>query len=154
MCVPFDIYGGSPISSCMARRRSASHAALSRRVQLAFGKRLKRSRKLETRGRIKQAGLAKALDVSRTSISNMERGRHRVFLDQVYAAAQVLGTTIEELLPTLDEAFPPTPVTASASTSITDKSMRSAADLVRTIQERAVIEYARQDAQSSETSQS
>src|SRR4051812_2420311 len=119
----------------MARRRSPSHAALSRRVQSAFGRRLKRSRKRSQRGRVNQEALAGALDVSRTSISNIERGRHRVFLDQVYAAAQALGTSLDELLPTLQEVFPSTTVTTPSGTGITDKSMRSVVDLVRTIQE-------------------
>src|SRR4051812_40119815 len=118
----------------MARHRNASHAALSGRVQVVFGRRLKRCRKRASRGRTNQETLAVALDVSRTSVSNMERGRHRIFLDQVYAAAQALGVRIEELLPTVAEVFPPTYVTASPSGAITDKSMRSAADIVRTIQ--------------------
>lgn len=137
----------------MARRRSATHAALSRRVQIAFGRRLKRSRKRGTHRKIKQDALADVLDVSRTTISNMERGRHRVSLDQVYAVAKALGITIEELLPSFEEVFPATAVTTSSASPITDKSMRSAVDLVRTIQERAALEYAAQSAELSKRSQ-
>ena len=82
----------------------------------------------------------------------MERGRHRIFLDQVYAAAHALGVTIEDLLPTVAEVFPATYMTASPSGAITDKSMRSAVDIVRTIQEKAALEYAtREAAQSKRT---
>lgn len=138
----------------MARRRSATHAAIGRRVQTAFGRHLKQSRKRGTRGKVKQDALAVALDVSRTTISNMERGRHRVFLDQVYAIAKALDTTIDQLLPRFEEVFPLTDVTTSSAAHITDKSMRSVVDLVRTIQEKAALEHAVQSAQSSKRTQS
>jgi transcriptional regulator with XRE-family HTH domain len=126
----------------MARRRSASHAAVSRRVQIAFGRRLKRSRKNGASRKFKQDALADILDVSRTTISNMERGRHRVFLDQVYAVAKALEIGIEELLPSFEEVFPPTDVTTSSATPITDKSLKSVVGLVRVIQERLALEHA------------
>jgi transcriptional regulator with XRE-family HTH domain len=138
----------------MARRRSATQAALGRRVQLTFGRNLKRSRKRGTRGKVKQETLAVALDVSRTTISNMERGRHRVVLDQVYATAKALDTTIDQLLPNFAEVFPATEVTTSSVAPITDKSMRSVVDLVRTIQDKAALEYAVQSAQASKRTQS
>jgi transcriptional regulator with XRE-family HTH domain len=138
----------------MARRRSATHAALSRRVQIAFGRRLKASRKRGARGKIKQDALADVMEVSRTTISNMERGQHRVFLDQVYAVAGALGVSINDLLPSVEEVFPGTQVTTSSGSAITGKSMRSVVDLVRTIQERAAVDYAAQNPQSSKRPQS
>lgn len=130
----------------MARRRSAEHAALSRRVQSAFGRRLRHGRRNASQGRIKQDALAKALDVSRTSISNMERGRHRIFLDQAYAAAQALGVTMDQLLPSLTEVFPSTPVMTGSHGSVTDKSVRLVLELVRSIQERAALDVQTQGA--------
>lgn len=84
-----------------------------------------------------QDTLAAALDVSRTSVSNIERGRHRVFLDQVYAAARELGVGIHELLPTVDEVFPTAAVQAAPAAALTPRSMREVGDLARSIQERA-----------------
>ena len=72
----------------------------------------------------------------------MERGRHRVFLDQVYAVAKALEIGIEELLPSFEEVFPPTDVTTSSATPITDKSLKSVVGLVRVIQERLALEHA------------
>jgi len=68
--------------------------------------------------------------------------------------AKALGITIEELLPSFEEVFPATQVTTSSASPITDKSMRSAVDLVRTIQERGALEYAAQSAELSKRSQS
>lgn len=121
----------------MARRRSPESSALSQRVQVAFGKRLKEARRRAPRGRVQQDALAAALDVSRTSVSNIERGRHRIFLDQVYAAARELGVEVADLLPTLEEAFPSTPVQAAPNTHLSPQTVLKATDLARIIQERA-----------------
>jgi transcriptional regulator with XRE-family HTH domain len=49
--------------------------------------------------------LAEVLHITRTSVSNIERGRHRVFLDQVFLAARRLGIGVTELLPDLESVF-------------------------------------------------
>jgi transcriptional regulator with XRE-family HTH domain len=46
-----------------------------------------------------QQSFADALGVSRTTVSNIERGMQRVFLDQVYRAAEILGRPPADLLP-------------------------------------------------------
>lgn len=111
--------------------------AMSKRVQVAFGQRLRLARRRVKRGPIRQDAIAAALDVSRTSVSNMERGRHRVFLDQVYAAARELGVGIHELLPTVEEIFPSEPVQAAPDAALTPQAVREVGDLARSIQERA-----------------
>jgi transcriptional regulator with XRE-family HTH domain len=111
--------------------------ALSKRVQIGFGKKLHHARRNAKYGRMQQHTLAVALDVSRTTISNIERGRHRVFLDQVYAAAHALGVGMEELLPKFDEIFPAAAVIAAPDASVTAHSMRAVGELARAIQERA-----------------
>jgi hypothetical protein len=75
----------------------------------------------------------------------MERGRHRLFLDQVYAAAEALHVPLDALLPTLADIFPATPVTRAPHATVTDKSVRAILGLVRTIQESAALENARKD---------
>ncbi|NOT09559.1 MAG: helix-turn-helix transcriptional regulator [Gemmatimonadales bacterium] len=77
---------------------------MSQKVQHAFGKRLRELRSL-AHPKISQDVLAETLQVSRTSISNIENGRHRVFLDQVYAAAARLGVQVHELLPPEEDIF-------------------------------------------------
>lgn len=63
-------------------------------MQVAFGKRLKAAR-----GDTPQSVLATALGVTRSSISNIENGRHRIFLDQVFALAAALKVDVADLLP-------------------------------------------------------
>jgi transcriptional regulator with XRE-family HTH domain len=46
-----------------------------------------------------QQSFADALGLSRTTVSNIERGIQRVFLDQVYRAAEILGKRPADLLP-------------------------------------------------------
>lgn len=94
----------------MGKTRSAESKGMSLKVQRAFGKRLREVRSL-VQPKISQDVLAETLQVSRTSISNIENGRHRVFLDQVYAAAARLGVQVHELLPPEEDIFTRSPVT-------------------------------------------
>src|SRR5438445_9241902 len=119
----------------MARLRSSEQQGVSKRVQVAFGKRLRSQRK----GRRSQDALAEYLDVSRTSVSNIERGRHRVFLDQAYLAARALGVTLNDLLPTLDEVFAPVPVALEEDSGVGESSVRRVSEIASTIQQRATI---------------
>ena len=101
----------------MRKRRSTEGRELSRQVQIAFGRQLKAQRHA-TRPVVSQADLALALGVSRTSISNIENGRHRVFLDQLFAAASALRVSAASLLPDDSAFIPAAPVHTSANTRI------------------------------------
>jgi transcriptional regulator with XRE-family HTH domain len=46
-----------------------------------------------------QTQLGERVGLSRTSITNIEQGRQKVLLHQVYLLAESLGATIESLLP-------------------------------------------------------
>ena len=72
--------------------RTSAHA---RQVAKEFGRRLKAMRS----ERMGQEAFADALGVSRTTVSNIERGKQRVFLDQAYRAAEILAVPIGKLLP-------------------------------------------------------
>jgi transcriptional regulator with XRE-family HTH domain len=111
---------------------------MSQRVQATFGSRLKKARKEAARQRIRQDALAAALEISRTSISNIERGRHRVFLDQVYAAARALGVEVADLLPTMEEVFPRSAV--STAGAMPAKAAREVSEMISALRERAVRE--------------
>jgi transcriptional regulator with XRE-family HTH domain len=89
----------------MARTRSNEHREVSARIQFAFGTRLQNARRERSSSRTNQAALAKHLGVTRPSISNIERGQHRIFLDQVYLAARALGVPLADLLPNLEDVF-------------------------------------------------
>jgi transcriptional regulator with XRE-family HTH domain len=72
-------------------------------VQREFGGRLKRVRREKG---MKQMTLGNRLGLSRTSISNIERGDQRVALELAYQVAHILGVSLRELLPTLEEVTP------------------------------------------------
>jgi len=80
--------------------RTGASRDIARRVQLEFGKRLKRARKEKG---LKQLALASKLGLTRTSISNIERGEQRIFLDLAYEAAAFLGVEVAALIPPVSE---------------------------------------------------
>ena len=80
--------------------RSNTSRDIARRVQLGFGNRLKQARKEKG---MKQLALASKLGLTRTSISNIERGEQRISLDLVYEAADLLGVEVTALIPSMSE---------------------------------------------------
>jgi transcriptional regulator with XRE-family HTH domain len=108
----------------MARTRSAREREFSTGIQKAFGQRLKAARKASNIG---QEDLANALGLSRTSISNLEQGRQRVFLDQVYLMAERLQVPLADLLP------PPHDV-------VEEYTIRTPADMPLSARESAVVQ--------------
>src|SRR3989442_9657415 len=79
----------------MASARSRT-PELARRVAREVGRRLKAARRER---RVAQDAFAEAMGVSRTTASNIERGQQRLFLDQIYRAAEILRISIDVLLP-------------------------------------------------------
>jgi transcriptional regulator with XRE-family HTH domain len=63
---------------------------------LEFGKLLRRYR---NRLKLTQDDLAERVGLSRTSITNIEQGRQKVLLHQVFVLAESLGVTPDALLP-------------------------------------------------------
>lgn len=61
-----------------------------------FGRLLARRR---AEAKLSQRAFAKAVGLSRTSITNIERGRQPVSLPTLYAMAYILGRDIADLLP-------------------------------------------------------
>jgi transcriptional regulator with XRE-family HTH domain len=118
----------------MARKRSPERLSISGRLQGLFGQRLQHARRSSPNKRV-QADLAKALGVSRTTVSNIERGRHRVFLDQVFVAARELGVGVEILLPGLYEVFPETSVSTAPDVSFDPNTTKVAAEVARAVSE-------------------
>ena len=113
----------------MGKQRSSASRELSVSVQEAFGARLKQIR-VKTTPRFTQDMIASALEVSRTSVSNIENGRHRIFLDQVYAAAHVLNVPVSSLLPNTEELFSSPSVHSSPSAGITSQQLEELGPLV------------------------
>jgi transcriptional regulator with XRE-family HTH domain len=119
----------------MPQRRDAATQDLNQRIQRAFGERLARARAGGPKPLLQQ-DLANRLRLSRTSISNIERGSQNVFLVQIYLAAQILGIDAKDLLPTMDEIFPPTPMTAAPDDPLPADAAQSALHVVQRIERR------------------
>lgn len=114
----------------MSRKRDPKTTAVALLVQKAFGERLKRARK-----GMKQQTLAADLRITRTSVSNIERGRHRIFLDQVYVAAHSLGVSVEALLPSLLEVFPEQDVMFASDVPMSVDSAKLATEIAISVRE-------------------
>jgi transcriptional regulator with XRE-family HTH domain len=66
------------------------------RLYKLFGLKVK---KIRERKELSQAVVAKEIGLSRTSITNIERGHQHVSLHMLYELSRVLGVEIVELLP-------------------------------------------------------
>lgn len=55
-----------------------------------------------SRQRLTQEELANCIQMSRTSVTNLEKGRQRIPVHTLVAIAQALGTPLSELLPKTD----------------------------------------------------
>lgn len=84
----------------MATKRDGRRLELCSRIQKEFGKRFRNQR--ITSGRL-QKNIAVEMNLTRTTVSNIERGTQRLYLDQVFQAAYVFGVGLEELLPSVAE---------------------------------------------------
>ena len=65
-------------------------------IYAMFGDRV---RALREEKKFTQEELARKVDLSRTSITNIEKGRHRVLLHQVVEIAEALDASPNDLLP-------------------------------------------------------
>src|SRR5260370_29919726 len=59
--------------------------------------------KIARKSKKSQQELAGSLNLTRTSITNIEMGNQRVQIDTLWQIADILGVSIQELLPTKDE---------------------------------------------------
>ena len=113
----------------MARARSTSRTPeMARQVAREVGRRLKTARRER---RIAQDAFAEAMGVSRTTASNIECGHQRLFLDQIYRAAEILGIPIEKLLPTQQYSEQRPVVHAAADDPLSRDDARQVADVAR-----------------------
>jgi transcriptional regulator with XRE-family HTH domain len=101
-----------------------------REVLKQFGRRLKAAREARHE---KQQSLADALQLSRTTVSNLERGTQRVFLDQVYDCAIILGTDLNDLLPGVADVKSKPAVTTSPDDPLTRAAQDTAVAVIETI---------------------
>ena len=65
-------------------------------INKLIGARIEKFRK---KSKISQADVGEMLDLSRVSIYNMEIGKHKCSLENLYKIAAILGVTTHDLLP-------------------------------------------------------
>lgn len=73
------------------------------RLYQAFGRAVRMRR--ETRDGMTQEKLGHAVGLSRTSITNIERGRQHVSLHQLFALADALKVQVTELMPSMSHVL-------------------------------------------------
>jgi len=120
----------------MAKRRTRPHRREATVLQREVGRRVKEAR---DRGGRSQTELAEVLGLSRTSVSNLERGKHRVFVDQVYVAANWLSVTLPDLLPPISQVFLPDGLTAAADDPLPPGAAAEAENVVKSVREALAV---------------
>jgi putative transcriptional regulator len=112
----------------MPKRRDTKTREICERIQGVFGERLKA---LRTDRGMGQKALAPHMQLSRTSVSNLECGLHLPSLDEVYRAAHCFGVPVEALLPAVQEVFPDGAIHAAADDPLSDEDTLVATQIVR-----------------------
>lgn len=77
-----------------------------------FGSRLRALREEKS---VTQEELARRVDLSRTSITNIEKGRQRIMLHQVVELAEALETDVGALIPLVPQAESEEPLRADVA---------------------------------------
>jgi transcriptional regulator with XRE-family HTH domain len=85
--------------------------------------------------KVKQDVLADSLGISRTTASNIECGKQRISIDQLYFAAAVIGVAVADLLPPLEVVQPVTLVRTPTDDPLSPTAM---GNLINVIQELAL----------------
>lgn len=112
----------------MPKRRDAKTREICERIQRVFGERLKA---LRAECEMGQKALAPRMQLSRTSVSNLECGLHLPSLDEVYRAAHCFGVPVEALLPAVQEVFPDGAIHTAADDPLSEEETLVAARIVR-----------------------
>lgn len=126
--VVLDVLASPGTFERMPKRRDAKTREICERIQKVFGERLKALRAQREMG---QKALAPRMQLSRTSVSNLECGLHLPSLDEVYRAAHCFGVPVDALLPPVEEVFPDGAIHTAADDPLTEAAATVAAQIVR-----------------------
>jgi transcriptional regulator with XRE-family HTH domain len=77
--------------------------AAAERLYKAFGQRVRDRR---TKNQLSQEALGQEIGLSRTSVTNIERGHQHISLHTLYTLSDVLGVDVSTLLPDKSELVP------------------------------------------------
>lgn len=74
-----------------------------KRLYVALGERIRSAREGYSGGRMTQAELAEAVQLERTSITNIEKGNQKIPVHMLYRLCDVLRIPVAETLPAMSE---------------------------------------------------
>ena len=114
----------------MAKKRDPKRLELCRRIQREFGARFRSVRK---EARLGQKQVSARMSLTRTTISNIERGKQRVYLDQLFEAAHLFDVPVEALLPRVQDVFDSISLRIAADAPLTPAAAIDAARVVRDV---------------------
>jgi transcriptional regulator with XRE-family HTH domain len=127
----------------MGKRRDGRHLEACKRLQIEFGRRLKAAR--VERGEM-QKQLGGRMGLSRTSVSNLERGKQRIYLDQLFQASHLLGFPLDQLLPPVEKVFPKHAFRTATDDPLSSKAEEEASRVIRTVTSKGIRQITSQSA--------
>jgi DNA-binding XRE family transcriptional regulator len=98
-----------------------------------IGQMIKKSRQNHKPSPISQQTLARKANLSRTSIVNIEKGKHHIQIHTLFSIAQSLNVGLIELLPTIDTEKT---LKITSSTELTPQNENSVKKIINKIQEK------------------
>jgi transcriptional regulator with XRE-family HTH domain len=101
-------------------------------VQRAFGQRLQAARR---RQGLMQKTLAAQMGLTRANLSNIERGKQRIYLDQVLQVAHLLSVATADLLPDLDDIYPKSSISSPSDDPIAPDLQEEVSRVLRSVVE-------------------
>jgi transcriptional regulator with XRE-family HTH domain len=114
----------------VAKRRDGKRLEMCSRIQKEFGTRFRRARK---NAGFLQKTIALEMNLTRTTISNIERGTQRLYLDQVFQAAHVLGEDLHALLPSVADVYKAPEIRTPSDAPLTRAAAEAAQQIISTV---------------------
>ena len=114
----------------VAKRRDGQRLEVCGRIQKEFGRRFREARVKS--GRL-QRNIAVEMSLTRTTISNIERGTQRLYLDQVFQAAHVLSVDLPTLLPNVGDVYVAPAIRTATDAPLPDDTTHEAERIVREV---------------------
>lgn len=114
----------------VAKRRDGKRLEVCKRIQRAFGERFRAARKS---GGFMQKTIGVEMNLTRTTISNIERGTQRLYLDQVFHAAHVLGKDVQELLPSVADIYDTPDIRTPSDAPLTGRAAEAAQQMISSV---------------------
>ncbi len=111
----------------VAKSRDGKQRDVCKRIQVVFGERFRTARR---DAGFMQKTIAVEMNLTRTTISNIERGTQRLYLDQVFHAAHILNTDVQFLLPSVADVYRAPDIRTPSDAPLSGKSAEAAQAII------------------------